>query len=215
MAKRLSPKAMAAVVGVVVLTGCSSSPEANVPTDSPAAQVAQGYDALTSQLIDAQWASVQNAYPTAVRPEVSLIRYETLETAPAALDACLGEEGFPQVSVRPDGALESGPMPKEQQEPYAVSTWKCMAQYPFEPRFNQELSEEQITEIYEYYAGPLTACLQDAGYEISEAPSKNTFVEGYYTAPDLWNPFADVVASAEKSNELHRTCPAYPPELFD
>lgn len=202
---------LAVGVGLLSLSACSGSPA--IP-ETRSAEPIPAYDALTQGLIDQQWESVVSTYPDAVRPDVHLERYVTIESAPGALEACMHGEGFSDVTVRSDGSLESGSLPEAQRQTYAVSMWKCMAEFPYEPRFNQRLSTEQLAAIYRYYAGELTDCLEDLGYTVDAPPSETTFVEGYYTAPDLWSPYSAVLGSTEDPSSAYATCPILPPDLF-
>lgn len=201
-------------VVALLLSSCNGIEGATEGSSTPPGGLVP-YDALTEKLINDSWLGVQSSYPDAERPEVRLERYVTLDSAPAALDGCMELEGFPDVEVRADGALDSGPLPAAQRQAHAVSMWKCMAQYPYEPRFNQALTDDQIKNIYEYYTGDLTACLEAKGYSVSSPPSETTFVEGYYTAPKLWSPY-DEIAVASDSNlaDLYGGCPSLPGDLF-
>ncbi|UOE42828.1 hypothetical protein [Agromyces larvae] len=200
-----------ALLLVWMMTGCA----ADGPPPSASRQT-ETYDALTLDLIDQRWEQVASQFPNAVRPEVRLVRYVTPESAPAELAGCLVDEGFPDAEIRADGNLETGPMSVAQQQAYAVGLWKCSAMFPYDPAFNQKLTEQQIGRIYEYYTQELTDCLDREGYMVEEPPSEASFIEGYYSEPELWSPYARLAISSEsESMRLHRECPAMPADLFE
>ncbi|WP_431798581.1 hypothetical protein [Microbacterium kunmingense] len=143
-----------------------------------------------------------------------MVRYVAPSEAAPALADCLNSEGF-EVSVRTDGNLESDSVPASQQESYAVAMWKCMAMYPYDPKFNQALTDEQIRRVYDYYVNELTPCLEDRGITVTDPPSETTFVEGYYSAPNLWTPYTNLPTLSEAQvAELYAACPAQPSDLF-
>jgi hypothetical protein len=123
---------------------------------------------------------------------------------------CLREEGFPDVTVTPDGALSITGIPPEQEEALAVVRYVCEIRYRIDEEYTGALEKEELIELYEYYTQDLVPCLQANSYTAPDAPSVTTFVETY-GSPTTWSPYSAVqVSSNEAWYEINETCPQWP-----
>ncbi|QAY71407.1 hypothetical protein [Xylanimonas protaetiae] len=56
--------------------------------------------------------------------------------------------------------------------------------------------------VWYSHALDTAACLEDAGYEVTDPPSEETYVEDVLErSPDTWVPFQDVIDSADFAND--------------
>lgn len=120
-----------------------------------------------------------------------------------ALDACLERAGF-SAEVDPDEpSLEVSDPGPGQHGALTQAEEAC----------EQEIGVPQVEppnepEIRAFYRALLESkrCLEDLGYEISDPPSEDAFVESYTTGP--WHPYSDVPDVSEAEWErLNRECP--------
>ncbi|MCU1407130.1 MAG: hypothetical protein JWQ43_3433 [Glaciihabitans sp.] len=124
----------AALLAAVLLTGGTSADAAQASRASPPAlemtQV-EGTPAVPSVgYLDAMWAMVAEVAPTAVQPQVPVVRLITAEEAAAVTAGCLREEGFVDAMATLDGGLEPGVEASAAPERYFVALYVCAARYP-------------------------------------------------------------------------------------
>lgn len=174
-------------------------------------------DPAIQSVLDESWKALQAQYPSAVRPEVDVVRIVTTdEWAPMIAD-CLSKEGFPYATAPGDGSIAWTDVPNEQMEAFDIARYKCSAMYPRDPSHQEPLSESQLDRLYEYYTGEMTECLISLGYDVPPAPSRQAFGESYSTKP--WLPFDSAYATAQDDPEayalLEKTCPQVPDDLWD
>jgi hypothetical protein len=81
----------------------------------------------------------------------------------------------------------------------------CVAGLNIPP--HQEASVEQRELFYEYYL-VLRECLIAEGFDVSESPSKDYFVENYLTDP--WSPFLGIRLVGPGWETIQYTCPQTP-----
>lgn len=202
-------RAAAAVMMPLVLVlalGCTSVPD--VQPDEAAPSV--------SQQLDEKWAAFSAIYPEVTRPTVEVVEVLNLENWAETIATCLVDEGF-SVNVTPDNGLEWSAVPEAQQQSFALAQYVCDARYPLNPKLNVPLDGEQLTELYDYFADELVPCLESEGFAISAMPSRQAFIDDYYTERS-WSPYSDVVGNVESDDrwhEINEACPQEPGTLYD
>jgi hypothetical protein len=164
--------------------------------------------------LEERWRAVAEQYPGAARPEVRRIRFVSSEEMPQAISACLTEQGF----TASDASDEFGPAvqassPAGQEQALAIAWYECDASYPIDPVLTQPLSDEEIRYLYAYNVSVLVPCLADEGYQVSDPPSEQTYLEEFGT-PGAWIPYAEISpSSAEELARLGDACPQNPTGL--
>ncbi len=148
-------------------------------------------------------------------PHVELIRFVSESEWTNVQLGCLNDLGFPVVAL-PDGrGVDSSMIPAAQAQrggPYAVAVYTCQARYTMEPATG-EMSDEELGELYDWYLAVEVPCLEAHGAEVSDPPSRPTFIETYNSHP--WIPFIAIDREAlgpEKIDELLAACPQSPAE---
>lgn len=126
---------------------------------------------------------------------------------------CLVEVGFPEVQAMADGSVFYPEVPVEQASAYSSGRDLCARQYPVDPRFRSPLSEVQLEALHGYYESTLIPCLETEGYPIEDLPSRQAFIENYFTTG--WSPYSYVTVEDENAwNRLQKSCPQWPLDLF-
>lgn len=199
---------LAAITCFLVLTfitACSEPTPANTSTEPISSPSAAPFS-----YEDDAWQRVSIRFPSAVRPEVDLLRFVTPGEMAEVQAQCLRGEGFPDVAVTPDGALSISGIPAEQEEALAVTRYVCEIRYQMEQDYTGALEMEELTELYTYYTQELVPCLQEKGYTPDDAPSVTTFADTY-GSPSTWSPYSSVqVSSNEAWYEINEACPQWP-----
>ncbi|WP_374974672.1 hypothetical protein ACEYYH_12255 [Microbacterium trichothecenolyticum] len=192
-----------------MVTSCAPTPAANpTPTPTPAAT-------SSSQISDQLWEQVAAKYPDAERPSVTMVRYvDRFEWAGVIAD-CMAESGF-EAEAQPNGMLAVN-QDDAQGMASDVAQWSCMVRYPLEEKYTRPFDDAQLKALYEYQTTTLTSCLQEAGVEVSAAPSLEVFEQTWQTA-EQWSPYLDVADSGllmDQIYELATTCPELPEHVYD
>ncbi len=121
-----------------------------------------------------------------------------------ALAECLERAGWSAAMVDPDEpSLRLPTVPAEQEEALVQAREDCELEIGV-PRVEPPTESE----IRAFYRALLEtkACLETEGYDISEPPSEDAFVESYDTGP--WSPYLDIPDVSETEWErLNRECP--------
>ncbi|WP_123741033.1 MULTISPECIES: hypothetical protein [unclassified Rathayibacter] len=150
----------------------------------PAAEV----ERALAEKQDAAWELLAVTYPTAVRPEVDVIRTVNPSESTSSIADCMVSAGFPETKADPDGGLNYGSFPTEQTQTHDIALFVCRAQYPRDPRFDTAPTEAQYEYLYHYYAYDLTECLESHGIDVPEAPTYETFRDTINSG-EAWNPY--------------------------
>lgn len=193
MTNLVSRRSLAAtIVALALVTACTAS-------DEDAGETADSQDVAQQQEQLAAGLGIENP------PTVDVIRIVTPEERGALVDACLAEEGFPVG----DG---SQGFPESQLEAFNLAQFVCMARYPVDPEVTGTWTEVQTAIQYEWTVNVLIPCLEGLGYVIANVPSREVFIENWFTSP--FRPYAQLPVqsfSNEESAALNEQCPQGPP----
>jgi hypothetical protein len=192
---------------LLLLTGCSAPSEsAGPPTASDG----------TAVEIDA-WALERDGlledYPDADVPEldeIEVVRAITLDEADQVYGDCLNEAGI-DATVTEDGLRVE--VAAGQDYSYRLESLICHARYPLQDKFNS-LSQDQIGRLYDYQTGPLTECLNDAGFSVPDPPTKQSFVEQYGSSVP-WTAYQEVNVTEQAWQDINEQCPQLPAGLWE
>lgn len=223
-----------AATAVILLSGCMS-------TDSPTAPETVAVDYTESS---ASWAPKEPIdHPTYTDaeqlewrqqwleslaaqsdiqdpPEIDLIRWTTTpQDAGHAAAVCLTEAGFPASYDEAAGGIifDGGGVPDSQTEALNSASFVCNSQYTPVPGLRTDWNADQLGLLYDYWTEAYVPCVEARGYAVEEPPSREVYVDTFYTVPDnrwypeiaLWN-----LPEAER-DEVSAACPIMPaPEHF-
>jgi hypothetical protein len=203
---RIAIVGTAAVTFALLLAGCSGSPVASpVPRQTAASLPASEADDL--------WNFYVGDDSFAERPQVVRVRYVSpAESAQVRVD-CLLEQGFPDAHVTDDGGSTGGVIPEAQEEAFGVASYVCALRYPMDPAYSEPLTVDQLSELYDYYVGTLTPCIESRNIPVSEPPSRTAFIDNYQHDP--WTPYLDTVGAVDQQmNGIFSECPQWPSGFY-
>lgn len=214
---RTSKIATLSIVTVFIfgLSSCAADEqESERPVES-----AVGFD--EAAYANEQWELTVANVPSlanATRPNVSLVRFIEPGEFSQVMMNCLIEAGITNVELTDDGeGFFMKPESLAEHEASTLARYVCTVKYPIEPRYSTPLNREQLENLYDYFVGPQKACLEGQGYQISQPPSKERFIENYYSG-DGWDPFIEVVShigGGKEQAELANICPKLPANFYD
>ena len=199
---------VALIVLAVVLSGCTA------PTLGPLPPPPEMTDAERSASyedgLDSSWESIASEYPEAVRPDVEFVRFIDKDEWAKVMVDCLIAEGM-HAKLGTDGGIESF-APTGQAMAMDVARYVCNVKYPTDPALNLPPTEAELAYLYDYFALVLNPCLQAEGYEVTEPPSRQVFLDTYGTA-DMWSPYRWVKPDGgqDEWERINRACPQGPP----
>jgi hypothetical protein len=156
------------------------------------------------------WDEFHAQYPDVPKPETTVVRTVDRDEWDQVIAECLHEAGFPDVQADPEGGLS---WQTSQAEAFALAMYVCQAQFPLDPKYDVQVTDEQLGKLYDYLTLVQVPCLEALGFDIPEAPSKARFVETYFDAPE-WLPYTAVTspeAPAEAAERAIELCPQNPP----
>ena len=150
-------------------------------------------------------------------PQVDLIRFVSAqEWAEVHID-CMTSAGFP-VSLLPDGeGIDTSGIPEAQRfngGPFQLARYECEAKYSIDPGASAQLSDDQLGVLYDWYVDVSAPCLESQGVDVIQPPSKQAFIETYFTDQG-WYPYAAIDALTMPDDEwtkLNAVCPQAPEE---
>jgi hypothetical protein len=196
---------------VMLCSGCGSEPA------DPGAQLGElpSYSkAELMELRDIQLAQYATDHELENVPGVELVRFVEPDEWAGAQIECLNASGY-SVKLTDDGdGLDFSAVPPQQQyrgSPLDLAGYVCEAEYTFNPRYNQPLTDAQLRVLYGYFVDDLTPCLEARGLAVDDAPSESAFVESYDTG--AWVPYDSVnpdTLTTEEWNALTAECPQNP-----
>lgn len=202
------PVAIAACV--IMLSACSAAPL--TPDDDPSELT---IEQRLRAVADEQWNDVLVQYEDAERPPYAVVRMIDHDEWGEVIARCMNEAGFPSVKDSGDGGVLSGDLVISQGEAYAIAMYDCNARYPLDPKFNEPVTDEDLSLIYDYLVDTQMPCLEAHGYEVVEPPSRQQFIENYETDP--WIPSGPIIMAIAQTDDftpamkLLEDCPDTPP----
>lgn len=168
--------AFVASFALIALSACSGPPSGIEPSPR------------NTSAADELWQRVVSQFPSAQRPEATVVREVGLSEWPAEQTRCLTEAGF-EARVVDDSV--SSTVPHGQEEAHALAQYVCEVSYPLRSSDALPQSDEQLRELYVYFVDELVPCLEGLGYNVGPVPSLTAFSERYY-GEDPWTPYVVV-----------------------
>jgi hypothetical protein len=106
-------------------------------------------------------------------------------------------------------------MPADQEPEYYRQFYVCEVNYPIDVLLDKGFGDSQIRAMFEYYTGPLTACLTSHGITVSDQPTWETFraswvddgAGGFSPTVDTWTPYSSSVTVGNDWQALNEACP--------
>lgn len=162
--------------------------------------------AVFEQSLDAQWKSVTDRYPSAVRPDTTLVRAIDSTDWADVTAACLTGEGITATSD--GGQLTIQTQSTRQNNDLAIAEFACRARYPDKTMLGFILSEDERNALFGYYTQFLLPCLRSAGQETPPVPQRDDFVAESFYGP-FWHPY-NLIWQDVYEPELEIRCPPEP-----
>jgi hypothetical protein len=183
-------RVLAVVCAVVVVAGCTpkDGPSAGAPEPGPSAPVGD-----LERALDARLAACTSSDQQCRVDAVDLF-----------LDECLALRGFVRVRL-PSGIFEihSGGQPEALAEAFDECVHRAYAALPPVPSADADYYAHYYDFLLE-----LKACVETAGYEVPEPPSRDSFVE---SEGANWHPYQNMDRLGDAAlAALERTCPQDP-----
>jgi hypothetical protein len=183
MGGRLAGCGVALTLGALLLTGCATG-EQRLPAGPT--------DAELVQLLDEQNTRWWNAaFPDEEQPIVEIVDFVDGSEQTKAVAGCLVESGYPDYvdsfgNIRFDLAIDD----RDFERAYFI----CSVKYPLELSALGYLSEAQVAYIFDYEVEVVSPCLRLLGFDISEPPNRESYLESHRTGGGLnWSPYWDAV----------------------
>ncbi len=140
------------------------------------------------------------------------MRFVELQEWPNVISACLNEVGF-ATTVEDGGINYSGDT--SQQKAYDLARYTCKAMFPIEPKYLVPLDAGKLSALYDDYTTRLVPCLEERGVVVPAAPSRQTFIDSYYSGT-TWEPYANThTLSEDEWRKLNLECPQVPDGYYD
>ncbi len=211
MHRSLSALAFVVLAGTGALSGCADVGLSEGPL--PEETVSEDWSLTDSDLRELYSAFVEQLrekYGLQEAVGAEFVRFVSAGEWATAQVACLAAEGIP-ATANHQGGVTYGDIPVEQGPAQVRASAECEAQYPLDPRYNMRLPTKRAEAQYDFLVDSLGPCVEELGYSISGPPSKETWLDEYYTMGRSWDPFAEAAQqmSAESSSldELYQRCP--------
>jgi hypothetical protein len=133
----------------------------------------------------------------------------TGEEYDAAVVTCLTAAGWDAVANQYGVSVPS--VTVDQREEFERARDACdrqIGKLPPEPN----KTKAEIGELYDYFVTTAAECVRDHGYRVDDPPSRDTYIEDYYTADVLWSIYGAVPddMSQQDWETLNRDCPQDP-----
>lgn len=231
MSSKLNRSTLWLGLAAMLLTGCSSAPNAGASLGpapaSPSASVAPGPQVgivtaprqptaadrpgpqpgamyQTDTFTVEQWQQ-QLAASLGVKnpPPVAVTQVVRGSEVHPLWAACVESQGFKPFGDAVNGGL-GVEYRVEQEDAAMLVSYTCRAQYPPPPEFYQPYSSEILKRIRQHIVDVQMPCLEQAGYPPVEVMSFESYEARYRIDRSLWNPVIDANAAD--------VCPASAPE---
>lgn len=122
--------------------------------------------------------------------------------------SCLVDKGWTDVVVGADGqSIQSDSLRASQREAFTRDRVACEDAAGFQPG-SEAPTDDDLRAQYAALVDS-AACLRDLGYETSDPPSVQVWVDSYRAGEAPWSPFTDIVpnVSPEEWDRIQRACP--------
>lgn len=200
-----------ALVGLllVALSGCQSAPPKPPDVDGmSSAQVERIYKHDIAEFRE----NLLTAFPDAIIPEVTRVRFVDPQEWPLVFSECVTSEGFEAHPA--DGGVKYEPIPDAQAEAQNLAVFVCRVKYPVHPQFQVTLTDAELKYLYWYFTTDLKPCLEAANIEVPDAPSETVFIENY-SKDGGWDIYKHAVElSGDAWTKINTACPQVPPALY-
>lgn len=154
-------------------------------------------DRLSGEQIDAireednirQWNAIVPDEWNLSRPEVEPLESVDPNWRNAIVNACMIDAGFDGITQVGDSlAVKVG---ESDPKAAALAYYECVAQHPLHVPAIGYLSRTLRVALYDYLTTLIVPCLRTLGYDVTEPPARDVYVETYYR--DMgWNPYEAV-----------------------
>lgn len=171
------------------------------PTPVPLTDGARESLRLTAQ--DAQWQSVVDAYPNAVRPEVKFEGYLASETRVKILSECYESRGVAFAEGTDADGNIVGLSPSTTNEAETVATYACDAAHPPSPVAPP--SPEILGYLYDYLTEFVVPCYEANGVANPEPPAREEFVARWPN--QNWFPSLEGGQAGTSDEAIEEACP--------
>lgn len=197
---------LTAILVAVSLAACSQ-PAPPTPT----------FDAALMSERQAQLDALAEQLKIGDQPDIPLIRFvDSSEWLETQLN-CLEQAGYPVKATSDGQGIDFSDIPAAQSaegSPLYFALYTCQAQYSPDPRDSQPLSDVQLSALYDYYTKTQVPCLEEHGIAVEPAPSRQTFIETYFSKTNPgWLPYDSVdlkTMTDETWGAINRDCPQSP-----
>lgn len=205
---------LAAII-VLGVSGCAGQEDAEQA--SPETAIEFDDAAYAQEHWERAVADAPNLANTA-QPNISRVRFIEPSEFSQVMITCLTEAGVTSVEPTPDGeGFMTAPNSQAEFDAATLAGYSCAVKYPTSPKYSVPLDDGQLSRLYDYFAGPQRECLEGEGYQVSDPPSKESFIDNYSSGQG-WDPFIEIVSTlrdATKQAALAKVCPALPAGLYE
>ncbi|MDQ1598464.1 MAG: hypothetical protein QOI70_1888 [Microbacteriaceae bacterium] len=186
---------------VIALGGCAQVTPPPMSTEQRAA--------IRSSILDLTWAEVENQYPEAIRPRVSMGRTVPDHSWNEVVIECLRSVDI--VARVSAGKVLYSSSAGQSPVDVAVTFYLCEASHPSQSQVTWFLDETQASALYGYYLDIVRPCLLSAGAPSQPYPAGARTREAVVL--DGWNPYQRIWTSGvrpEVLRYLEHRCPPVP-----
>lgn len=189
----------------LLIVGCSGAPAE--PSSPPSSSTTTILTASTGESSTTALSAVTSIPPIRGYGDFSGLEYFEVDSyvVTRLVVECMHDHGFPVTLIPPGDGYGFGSIPPEQNQLAQVYDEACWAGLNIPPYEDPDPAHRE--EIYEYYLA-LRDCLIAKGYDVSEPPSKEYFVENYNTDP--WSPYESVGYVGPSWESIQIACPQQP-----
>lgn len=209
------------IFSTAALSGCTPDPSTPRPSrNSGVPSVGNDWDLSKQDLHQLYLNYVKslqsiNMLDQPVKPQ--LVRFVSREEWAAAQVGCLGQAGF-SATMNPQGGVNYADVPQAQASAVRFATAECEAKYAVDPRVNLPLPRVRAENQYHFLVKTVAPCVENQGYNVSRAPSLQTWLEQYYANGRAWNPFdeaaAQIVSGSPQLDALYQSCPTTSADVY-
>ena len=198
------------VAVLATLTGCS------VGVPLPPEPTSTDSDELLTIQLDAVWDDT--GLDDSLRPEVPQTE-ETTDTGMIGIvfARCMMDRGWQPAYFADETSASWRSLSEATSDEERLDWYACYASHPMSDAGGLG-SVARYDFVYDYYQQILIPCLEENGFHVSRAPSRNEFrtrtgIEGLLFVPFVWNPYYAVPEfSATGSLRVAEQCPPQPPQ---